>query len=207
MSDREQQARRSFRANVKTHEMIVLHEDGLYRHLRFRKPGTGMYGFDLVTWPGYLSITGDLDSYTFSRLPDMFDFFGSDPDYINAHYWEEKIVAGHPTKVFSEAEFRRQVVAEFMEQRHDWDGERRELFEAICEEVLTDVYDNGTAHSSLYRFQYRAADGKRTFEFVDTFEWDFKEWDFHYLYVCHAIVWGIAQYRAHKAAAPKAVTA
>lgn len=46
-----------------------------HRHLRFAIPGTGFYSFDIVTWPGHLAISGDLESFTFTRLPDMFDFF------------------------------------------------------------------------------------------------------------------------------------
>ena len=42
------------------HELHVLHSDGLYRHLRFQAPGTGMWHWDLVTWPGSLAIRGDI---------------------------------------------------------------------------------------------------------------------------------------------------
>ncbi|MCX4543831.1 hypothetical protein [Streptomyces sp. NBC_01565] len=38
------------------HEMTVLHEDGLYRHLRFATP-KGYYAFDLVAWKHKLVIT------------------------------------------------------------------------------------------------------------------------------------------------------
>jgi len=42
------------------HVVTVLHSDGLYRHWRCQKPGTGMMGFDIVTWPGSLCFTGDM---------------------------------------------------------------------------------------------------------------------------------------------------
>ena len=40
--------------------MSIERDDGLYRHLRFKSSGTNTYYFDLVTWPGYLTVTGDM---------------------------------------------------------------------------------------------------------------------------------------------------
>lgn len=73
------------------HEMTVKHENGIYRHLRFVKPGTWMYGFDIVTWPGHLFVGGDIESFTFARVNDMIPFFAHAE--INPHYWSEKLVA------------------------------------------------------------------------------------------------------------------
>ena len=63
-----------FKKDTAEHQMTVLRDDGLYRHLRFRKPGTGIYGFDIVTWPGYLAISGDMGASMFTRLEDMIQF-------------------------------------------------------------------------------------------------------------------------------------
>lgn len=82
-----------FVGDTAKHEMTVLHNDGLYRHLRFKRPDTYMYHFDVVTWPGYLTITGDMDTFTFARLEDMFEFFRSGVG-INPGYWGEKVKAG-----------------------------------------------------------------------------------------------------------------
>jgi hypothetical protein len=35
----------------------------------------------------------------------------------------------------------------------------------------------------------------------DTWEWDLNDWDFHFLWCCHAIVWGIQRYDEVNAAA------
>ena len=40
-----------------------------------------------------------------------------------------------------------------------------------------------------------------TFTFTDTWDWDFKDYCWWFLWACHAIVWGIAQYDAVKASA------
>ena len=192
-------SRRSFLGYAKKHEMTVLHDDGLYRHIRFSTPGTGIGWFQLVTWPGYLSITGDLGSFTFTRIEDMFDFFVEGfPDAemsINPHYWAEKIVAGGSTKVFSEEKFRQLVVENFWERRDEFEGEARDLFRAIREDVLAYEEYSETARGALDSFRYRGKDGTRLFEFSDWYEWDLTDWSPHYLRACHAIAWGINRYR------------
>lgn len=81
-----------FAKNVENHVLTVVTDDGnLARHIRCREPGTVMYGWDIVTWPGYLAVTGDLGHYVFRRLDDMLvHFFGGT---INPQYWVEKCVA------------------------------------------------------------------------------------------------------------------
>jgi hypothetical protein len=80
---------------VTEHEMTVLQDDGgVYRHLRFRHPGTVIYSFNLITWPGHLAIAGDCGAFMFARTHDMFEFFeASTNGAINPHYWSEKLTA------------------------------------------------------------------------------------------------------------------
>lgn len=94
MTDYTESAER-FTSDTKNHQLTVLHDDGIYRHLRFKAPDSGFYWFDLVTWPGYLAFTGDMDGYVFSRVEDMFTFFRGGSTYgINPSYWGEKVVDG-----------------------------------------------------------------------------------------------------------------
>lgn len=46
-----------FIRDTSSHQLEVIREDGLYRHLRFSRPNTRAYSFDIVTWPGYLTVT------------------------------------------------------------------------------------------------------------------------------------------------------
>jgi hypothetical protein len=72
----EDEARRRFEAETARHGMIILHDDGVYRHLRFMdEKGSSLYWYDLVTWPGSLAFNGDYGSFVFSRSRDMFEFF------------------------------------------------------------------------------------------------------------------------------------
>ncbi|WP_330253045.1 hypothetical protein OG874_00070 [Nocardia sp. NBC_00565] len=195
MTSIEQDAKRSFLGYVKGKEMTVLHDEGLYRHLRFGARGSVGW-FELVTWPGSLAIKGDIGgSYIFARLDDMFQFFGSNPDYINPGYWDEKIQAGGPTRAFSDDLFKQRVVEYFWDIRHAYKGESARLFRAIREDVLDYGECQDEARTALNTFAYRDNDGE-LFEFGDTWEWNFTDWSIHYLRACYAIVWGISRYRA-----------
>lgn len=48
-----------FKKSVIEHEMIVVRNDGLHRHLTFKSPRTYNHHFHITTWPGYLAISGD----------------------------------------------------------------------------------------------------------------------------------------------------
>lgn len=41
-----------FLKDVREHEMIVIRDDGVNRHIRFKRPQEGAYWFDIITWPG-----------------------------------------------------------------------------------------------------------------------------------------------------------
>ncbi|WP_147378628.1 hypothetical protein [Mycobacteroides abscessus] len=184
--------------STRDHQMTVLRDDGLYRHIRFAKPGTGIWRFDLVTWPGHLVITGDLEDFHFARIPDMFEFFRKPVGYVNPHYWAEKLQGPVRSMSFSRDVFKRLVFDHF----RDWcrwnDGPHRPLWRAICNEVLLDEYgemgDETMAHYALTQFRHG------DFEFTDSWEWELKDYDFHFLVALHAIVWGINRYDAAKAA-------
>lgn len=117
----------SFLRDVATHEMEVIKDEELYRHIRFRRPGTGCMGFDFLTWPGYLCYTGDMGTFVFSRIPDMFEFFrGSGNNfkdgktlYINPGYWQEKIqsesVFGKGAEEWSDEKFKEVILRRFEE--------------------------------------------------------------------------------------------
>ena len=65
-----------FVEQTKDHDLVILHDDGLYRHLRVQAPGTRMWSWDVTTWPGRLATSGDIaDGHVFSREPDMLQFF------------------------------------------------------------------------------------------------------------------------------------
>lgn len=81
-----------FNDDTKNHVMTCIKTDGLHRHYRFAEPNNSCYWFDIITTPGYLFMTGDMGTWTFSRIADMIKFFNKDkPNY---GYWAEKLQIG-----------------------------------------------------------------------------------------------------------------
>lgn len=201
----EDSAAACFAADTKTHELTIVHDDGLYRHVRVQRPETWSYGFSLVTWPGHLAITGDMGAYLFARTTDMFEFFESDEGRINPYYWSEKLQAPHgrrSVREWSETAFRR-VVDEWYASRIDekWgevtpddvDDEGRTLRAALDADVLDDS-------DSLYVDEHVAHERLRDFEWGDlriseSWEYDLTDYEHQFLWCCHAIVLGIRLYR------------
>lgn len=209
-----EQTEADFLKDVAAHEMEVLRDDGVYRHIRFKKPGTGCMHFDLVTWPGYLAYSGDMGCYVFSRLNDMFEFFRMDAhDWnknpnrlsINPSYWAEKIIAtdkngGH--EEWDEDEFTRRV----NEVRVGWmrwakslgidKDERRELWEDVENDVLSEPSNEHLCVAKIYEY-YKRIDGEAS-EFMDFFEGNLNRYTFHFLWCCYALAWGINKYDDHR---------
>lgn len=210
-----------FKRDTAEHVMTVLHDDGLYRHLRFAQPDRSGYWFEIVTWPGSLAVRGDIDGRPiFSRLDDMFAFFRSDSGRIHPQYWAEKTDgAGQSLKEYTE-----DVLLDYLEDDlGEYEGE-------VYPDLLA-AYDEAKAKfdelpPELQRWKYsekpveplspddirkRAQGCANEEEARDllaelenagicsgTWEWDLRGWTWSFLWICHAIVSGIAQYDAAK---------
>lgn len=219
MSNREP-TEESFLKDVEKHEMKVLLDNGLYRHLRFASTGPHSWNqwFDIVTFPDRLVYTGDMGTYVFARLEDMFDFFRTRPKdgdkklYINLGYWGEKLQAADGNsrwdsgyRIFSPEKFKEQVE----EQIKDWCEEdnlskdhKRQLRNAVQDQVLGCEEDGEhAARQALDAFSWDDDEGGRKFEFQDTFEWDFETYAYRYIWCCYAIAYGIQKYDALKSTA------
>lgn len=198
----------SFLAEVTEHRMTILKDDGLYRHIKFARSDSNMYRFDLVTWPGHLVICGDLQDYHFARVPDMFEFFRSNPDRprltINPDYWSQKLT-GHrqEAETYSFEAFKRSVTWDFLWNRDSIpEGQRRRVWKQIREEIFEDPdvqCSREAAYQAVTEFEAYDDGIRSIFRFQDTYELNFTDWDWHFLISLHAIVWGIRQYdtRAH----------
>lgn len=120
-----------------TCKITPLHDEGLYRHYRINLPAAHSW-VDIITWPGHLTITGDLsETYTFKREDDMLrDFFHAayGPDY---HYWAEKLTipkSYQATHTWDDGWFLEDVTAL---QEEGWEFDEDDLAEAhgvTCQE-------------------------------------------------------------------------
>lgn len=199
-----------FLRDIAGHTMQIQREDGVYRHIRFSVPGSSVYRFDLLTWPGHLCYTGDMGTYVFQRLEDMFEFFrterrSGDKLYTNYRYWSEKLVAvdasqrkGSATE-FSEDKFRR-VINEYrvgwMRNRNLTKEQRRELWESVDDEVLCLIDDEGgdSARMAANRFCWRPEHFSirgPEWSFTDLWDHNFEDYTHSFRWCCFALAWGI----------------
>jgi hypothetical protein len=211
-----------FLNDVKNHKMTIYRNDGVERRIRFAKPESSDMHFDLITWPGHLCYSGDMGTYVFSRLHDMFKFFrtpsGINGRNINPQYWAEKVLAGSMREGVEE--YSRE---KFCEQVTDWvsrhEIESRPAEDASCdvkevhrlvyEELREAIADDVLAHGEFEHDAYRAASDfshtsqiwnlihpDKPFEFIDFFEVDLKVFTYRFIWCCYVLAWGIEQYDA-----------
>lgn len=194
------EARLRFVGDTADHQLEIRHDDGLYRHLRCAKPGTSIYSFNIVTWPGYLAVAGDAGDWLFARVPDMFEFFGRSHG-INPQYWSEKLQAPRPegALTYSYDLYKSRVLEWLREASVDVDVEARDgLRNAVDEQLLAEWLD--AAHSEYEAHRLLAEFVHEHTRIHDGWEWSLREYRFDFLWCCHAILWGIERYREAKTA-------
>ncbi|RXS78870.1 hypothetical protein EST92_19755 [Streptomyces sp. TM32] len=178
-----------FARDTAQHQMTVLHDDGLYRHLRFERPNR-QYAFELITWPYNLVVkSGWTFHFDIDATPDMFDLFRNTafPGEINPGYWSEKVRAGRDEiEAFDPELFERQVKRYVVHSIREGEAPRgigaevtREIFE------WGDIAHEAGARAELEAFSYEG------WTFDDTSEWDFRDYTPGFLHSCHAIRAGI----------------
>lgn len=195
---REKQVADRFARDVASHQMTILKDDGPYRHVRFMSPLRFSYWFELVTWPGVLTIHGDCGTYSFSREKDMFQFFRE--RRINTYYWTQKCVSAdcsRGVKEFSEEEFRLKAIR--CVAGHLGLDEPSEVPQEIVDKIEYEVVSwccdgKDTAITRAWEWEF---EGKRPLQ--DIHEYNLEELTHEFLWCLHAIRWGVEQwYRSQK---------
>lgn len=192
-----------FLERVEDFQMTVLKDDGVYRHLRFRKPDTIAGSFDIVTWPMHLSYSGDMGDYVFERHTDMLTFFRRNKPEdtgINPCYWSEKLQA--VDKHCGYSEFSTAVFEEKLKDDFEtyWEFDSPEQKEKAWDAIEWDLinYPDDVDSAITKACQYECPITKQ--EFVDFWEHNLNEYTFHFIFCCRAIPWAIEVYDNHKAA-------
>lgn len=185
--------------------MTIVRDDSVHRHIRFRKPSSGVMHFDIVTYPHHLCYSGDMGCFVFSRIDDMFEFFRrpNGPIEINESYWSEKIEAtdkndGH--RKF-DPDMAREFVENWLDDRRKEAGEDFDLpaWEALRErledDVLSRAHDSeGVFYNALYSFKL-----EDDYPFQDCMSGNnFESYTHRFQWCCFALVWAIRQYDASK---------
>ena len=198
----------SFLRSVSGHVMTVLEEDGIHRRIRFAKPGSSDMHFYLITWPGFLCYCGDMGTFVFERLEDMFCFFRSCPPgmgklEINTGYWGEKCVAVDSVDGIREysADLFRDAVKEWLaEQLEDEEDAtlKQELTSAVEDDLLAYADDGeASARGAVDSFAFNWF--SRIYEIADFWETPLTVKTHRFIWCCYAIAWGIQKYDEAKA--------
>ncbi len=213
------------------HKMTVLHEDGLYRHLVFTDPKNSFYWFELITTPGQLVFSGDGESFVFRRLTDMFKFFRSGlrrngSIEINPQYWSEKLTSDRDSVMGYQEDLFVKVLWEQANYLIECEYVKPAQVDRFRQAIKDDIVEGGLhstadeAYRTVEEFEFYN-DASKEFDyrheadvrFEEAWEWfnATKDYDWWFLWACHAIVTGIARYDRiryyglEKLAAPKAV--
>ncbi|EMD6905862.1 MAG: hypothetical protein E7C46_23070 [Klebsiella grimontii] len=201
------------------HRLEIIRDDGLYRHLRMQQPGTSCYYYDVITWPGYLTVTGDMGTWTFSRIADMFDFFGAWKGGINTHYWAEKLEAGAGcsaremlAKEYDHDAFCKSLkesLSDYLdddesaepEEDEDWDDDddTPDSDKAVVREIVRDLCRAGfnnewEAYQAIYDADWPK--GWSAWDVCDGLT--FKTYTSHFRWILFAITWAISKYHNAK---------
>jgi hypothetical protein len=187
--------------------MAVELNNGIYRRVVFkRRENAWLHRFELVTWPGALCIRGDVGTYVFSRLNDMFEFFrspmkeGDERLYIDANYWAEKLIASdcngrrgdgvmrYDSDLFCDY-VKRRYVEHVRARMHGKPDERRALRSALEDDVLS-MADEGEDAAR------RAADDFECegFRLTDFWEVELRDYTTQFIWALYAIAWGIREF-------------
>ena len=192
--------REKFIADVANHEIQIRRDDGLYRHIRFSRPGTSVMGFELVTWPCYLSYGGDMGDYVFTRISDMFQFFRTrHGGSIARHYWAEKCRAADKNDgiyEFSHELFRSNLRDHFDQFFDDDNADKPTLWNELSQSIdRLDENDERAHYEWAMSYQY-----DNHYPFEGFWESNCQEFTYRFSWCCQAIAWGISLYDATKGA-------
>jgi len=191
----------SFIADTKDHIMTILSDDGgVNRRIMFSNNGSSVYQYTIHTWTGHLMVTGDMGTYVFKRIDDMFDFFDTQSSNykINTGYWAEKLIAIN-SNCGQDASIKKYIPALFetmiKECFDDWvegydvsNEDKTKAWKSVQEDVLCHAEDEYTACMEAYNFSYKGLN------FYDESFDSCKEYTYHYVWILYAIVDGINQY-------------
>ena len=177
--------------DVKDHKLAILMDNGLYRHMRWGRPDSSIYMVQITTWPGHLAVTGDMGSFVFSRVHDMFTFFRSPDMKINPGYWSVKIVAEDKhggVEKFSVEKFHEAVLCHTRDYLDLEEG--AEIPEDIMDEIdpLVETYDEYDCVEAMLDFY------SDRIKFDDFWEHNLKEYNYCYIWCLYAIVHVISRY-------------
>ncbi len=188
-----------FKRDIRDHRMTIIRDDDVHRHIQFKRPNTSCYYFDIITWPGYLAISGDCGSYTFARIRDMFEFFSDesrDPYFINPSYWGEKLqsVDRHGGYQEFSGEKLAEIFKSWMDEHDFDDDEAKGRLKAALDwhDWGRGVENYGDAIHAISEISSEA--DYPGFQIDELWDYRTDDFTFRYIWCIRAIRWAVCQY-------------
>lgn len=187
-----------FLHDVRNHKMEIIKDEEIFRHIRFKQPDSCNMYFDLITLPGLLLYTGDMGTFVFSRVHDMFRFFRNEKNKLEPSfgYWAEKCLAedtrSNGIREFDIEKFKECVIEDTLSHLE------KESIEELTEDEMEEI-----EHLLRCNDEYEAVEEIRNHDseiipLTDFFENTLTSGTVRYLWCCYAIQWGIMQYDEFK---------
>ena len=188
-----------FLNDVKNHEMTIIKEEGVFRHIRFKQPDSCNRYFDLITFPGLLLYTGDMGTYVFSRINDMFRFFRDEKNELspNFDYWAEKCIARDNSgrrsiRDFDIDVFKECVISDTLEYLE------KSSVEELTEDEMDEIEHLLDCDNEIDAITEMRDHHSYIIPLADFWENDFTSLSYGYMWCCYAIQWGIMRYDKNK---------
>jgi len=195
-----QPTRESFLKDVENHEMKILKDDGLYRHLRFQKPQTSIYFFDIITFPDGLVYRGDMGEFYFERIEDMLCFFRHPKGKleINIGYWGEKCQAQDVRGGMNEfdSSIWKETIKDYWEEYFE-DKIYSEEAKEVWQELETIFHGDDAEWDYVSRVNnFSVSHIETRFNLCDLWEslGSGKRATYRFVWCCYAIAWAVIQY-------------
>ncbi|EOB4971321.1 hypothetical protein ACHELQ_002076 [Vibrio fluvialis] len=208
---RQEGIEKTFLSDVSQHRMNIIKDDGVYRHIRFNQPGTSSYMFDLITYPSFLVVSGDMGCSVFSRVDDMFSFFRSDSDdlKINQGYWAEKLQA-IDAQLRGREEWTSELHNDWVKEQFDnwcssmiedegW-SEDDHRFKTMWRSIKDELLSPESEHEALMALENFDEENSPFSDWWESYHSATRQYPTRLIWHMFAIVWGIKQYDAHHAA-------
>jgi len=202
-----------FNRDTRDHTLTVLHDSGVYRHLRFNAPGHGSYAFEIISSLGTLTITGDMGSFTFCQTAEMFHYFRG---AFKPERWATKVVNGvaggrDEVSEFSDPAFTHWVQEDYLETKDEVDpGIAQQLKQLLDDTFLSGNAANiGSADEALWMLDELDLPDELGGQYADAAH-SVKEWmrlKYHFVWCTAAILTGIRTFEAHQQEAKIAAAA
>lgn len=170
--------------------LIVLHEEGEYRHLRFQKPGERWGSTDVHTWPGGVVTSGDMaDGWMFQRGLGFF------ANRVNLSYWKEKLAPScrATVKEFSEVTLRAELASAVkdLDVPESLRDDLEEDVTHLIDSILAEHADTNAALEQISDFTFEK-EGPDCLEavnlsFGDPYELDIEDYTWHYVWATHVL--------------------